>query len=50
MTFNVDPVIGSIGIAIFSWIFRVDRKITKLEAWIKACKTCRENVHPNNKD
>lgn len=50
MTFNLDPVVTSLGIVIFSWIFRVDRKITKIETWIKACKTCRENVRPNSKE
>lgn len=47
MTFNLDPGLIVVGIAIFGWIFRVDRKITKLETWFKSCKTCRQNVHPN---
>lgn len=50
MTFNIDPSVIALGFGMFAWVFRVDRKITKLEAWIKACKTCRDNVHPNGKE
>jgi len=42
-----DPIIVVVGVGIFAWIVRVDRKITKFETWFKSCKTCRENVHPN---
>jgi len=48
MTYNIDPVTVAVGLGIFGWIFRVDRKITKLETWFKSCKTCRQNVHPDN--
>ena len=47
MIYQVDPAMIAVGLAIFAWVVRVDRKITKFEAWFKSCKTCRENVHPN---
>lgn len=50
MTFNVDPGTIALGIFVVTWIFRVDRKLTKIETWIKACKFCRESVHPNGKE
>jgi len=48
MTLNVDPVTVAVGLAIFGWIFRVDRKLTKLETWIKSCSYCRESLKPND--
>ena len=48
LNFNIDPVTVTIGGFIIIWIFRVDRKITRLETWIKSCGYCRKELKPGN--
>ncbi len=50
MTLNIDPGTITIGIFIFAWIVRVDRKITKLETWIRSCKYCRDSLDLKTND
>ena len=48
MTVNVDPATIAIGLFMVGWIFRVDRKLTKIETWIKSCSYCRDSLKPND--
>jgi hypothetical protein len=44
MTINIDPVTLTISVAILGWVFRVDRKITKIETLLHSCKFCRSSL------
>ncbi len=48
MTVNVDPATVAIGLFLVGWVFRVDRKLTRLETWIKSCSYCRKSLKPDD--
>lgn len=48
MTLNIDPATIVLGIFVVGWIFRVDRKLTRIETWVKSCKFCRESLRPSD--
>lgn len=50
MTVNVDPVTITISAFAFAWIFRVDRKITKIETMLNDCMFCRKSLRAINND